>query len=65
MSPELELDPEVELPEPFDELDELDDSADFAPSDGAAELSDEEPLELAAPSLPADTVLEPFRLSVR
>jgi hypothetical protein len=62
--PEPELDPESD---PLDELEEepeeLEDSADFPLSDFAEELSAEEPFDPA--SLPAATVLAPFRLSVR
>ena len=67
--PEAELDPEPDPddePEEPEEPEELEDSDDFPDSDLAGELSVDEPLEpLAAPSLPAATVLEPFRLSVR
>jgi hypothetical protein len=71
LSPPLEP-ADVELPDPFEppdpfelpeSLDEVDDLAASEPED---ELSDEEPFDpLAAPSLPAGTVLDPVRLSVR
>jgi hypothetical protein len=53
----LDLPESPDFPESPDELDDLPESE---PTD---ELSDEDPL--AAPSLPAGTVLDPFRLSVR
>jgi hypothetical protein len=66
LDPEPELDPEpdpesedFELPESLVELEDL---ADSEPED---ELSDEPFDPLAAPSLPAGTVLAPVRLSVR
>jgi hypothetical protein len=71
LSPEPELDPDEdeELPESLDEpdeLDELDELPDFAESEPEDELSAAVPLDpLAAPSLPAGTVLAPLRLSVR
>jgi hypothetical protein len=72
LSPEPELDPDEdeELPESLDELDELDELPDFAASEPESEPEDElsaaVPLDpLAAPSLPAGTVLAPLRLSVR
>jgi hypothetical protein len=65
LSPEPELDPEVDPPdEP--ESEELEDSDDFPASDVVDEPSADGPLEpFAAPSLPAATVLDPLRLSVR
>ena len=52
--------------EPEELEEEPEEPADFPASDVADELSVEDPLELvAAPSLAAATVLDPFRLSVR
>jgi hypothetical protein len=69
LSPEPEPDPDEELPEPLDEADESDEAdepSDFAESEPEDELSDAAPLDpLAAPSLLAATVLDPFLLSVR
>jgi hypothetical protein len=69
LSGEPEPDPDDELPESPDEPDEppeLEELDDFAESDPDDELSDEDPLDpRAAPSLPAETVLDPFLLSVR
>jgi hypothetical protein len=63
--PELDFEP-FELPESLDELDELDELDDFAVSELLDELSVEEPFDpLAAVSLPAGTVFDPERLSVR
>jgi hypothetical protein len=67
LSPEPEVDDvdeldELELPESPDELDEDLADSELAEDDPSDE---DEPFDPLAPSLPAETVLDPFRLSVR
>jgi hypothetical protein len=70
---DVELPESPDEPDDPDEPDELDDFAASEPEDELPEdeLSEDEPPEdepldpAAAPSLPAATVLDPFRLSVR
>ena len=64
--PDPEPEPEADEPELLESADEPDEVDDLAASELDDEPSDEDPLDpAAAPSLPAATVLDPFRLSVR